>query len=93
MVAVGDVLGKFSSRKAAEKEAARLGYVKTKANVWRTDHLSASNQTLSDQQGGASMNQNKWQVYEQRKAELQRQHLSNKEYQDAIKRLADELGI
>ena len=35
----------------------------------------------------------KWQVYEQRKAELQRQHLSNKEYQDAIKRLADELGI
>ena len=34
-----------------------------------------------------------WQVYEQRKAELQRQHLSNKEYQDAIKRLADELGI
>ena len=31
MVAVGDVLGKFSSLKAAEKEAARLGYVKTKA--------------------------------------------------------------
>ena len=31
MVAVGDVLGKFSSRKAAEQEAARLGYVKTKA--------------------------------------------------------------
>ena len=31
MVAVGEVLGKFSSRKAAEKEAARLGYVKTKA--------------------------------------------------------------
>ena len=34
-----------------------------------------------------------WQIYEQRKAELQRQHLSNKEYQDAIRRLADELGI
>ena len=31
MVAVGDVLGKFSSRKADEKEAASLGYVKTKA--------------------------------------------------------------
>ena len=31
MVAVGEKLGKFSSRKAAEKEAARLGYVKTKA--------------------------------------------------------------
>ena len=31
MVAVGEVLGKFSSLKAAEKEAARLGYVKTKA--------------------------------------------------------------
>ena len=34
-----------------------------------------------------------WQVYEQRKAELQRQVLSEKEYQAAIKRLADELGI
>ncbi|WP_024873119.1 hypothetical protein [Tolumonas lignilytica] len=31
MVAVGDILGKFSSRKAAEQEAARLGYTKTKA--------------------------------------------------------------
>ena len=31
MVAVGDVLGKFSSLKAAEQEAARLGYTKTKA--------------------------------------------------------------
>ena len=31
MVAVGDILGKFSSLKAAEKEADRLGYVKTKA--------------------------------------------------------------
>ena len=35
----------------------------------------------------------KWQVYEQRKAELRKQNLTNKEYQDAIKRLADELGI
>lgn len=34
-----------------------------------------------------------WQVYEQRKAELQRQVLSEKEYQAAIKRLAVELGI
>jgi hypothetical protein len=33
MVAVGDVLGKFSSRKAAEKELSRLGFIKTKA-VW-----------------------------------------------------------
>ena len=31
MVAVGEKLGKFSSLKAAEKEAARRGYVKTKA--------------------------------------------------------------
>ncbi len=31
MVAVGEKLGKFSSLKAAEQEAARLGYVKTKA--------------------------------------------------------------
>ena len=31
MVAVGDVLGKFSSLKAAESELSRLGYTKTKA--------------------------------------------------------------
>ena len=31
MVAVGDVLGKFSSLKAAEKELSRLGFIKTKA--------------------------------------------------------------
>lgn len=31
MVAVGDVIGKFSSRKAAEKELSRLGFTKTKA--------------------------------------------------------------
>ena len=31
MVAVGEKLGKFSSLKAAEKEAASLGYTKTKA--------------------------------------------------------------
>ena len=31
MVAVGEKLGKFSSLKAAEKEAARLVYVKTKS--------------------------------------------------------------
>ena len=34
-----------------------------------------------------------WRVYEQRKADLRKQNLTNKEYQDAIKRLADELGI
>lgn len=39
------------------------------------------------------MSENKWVIYEQRKSELQRQNLSEKEYQDAIKRLADELGI
>ena len=37
--------------------------------------------------------QNVWQIYEQRKADLQKQNLTNQEYQDAIKRLADELGI
>ena len=31
MVAVGDVIGKFSSLKAAEQEAARLGYTNTRA--------------------------------------------------------------
>ena len=31
MVAVGDVIGKFSSRKAAENELSRLGFWKTKA--------------------------------------------------------------
>lgn len=40
MVAVGDVLGKFSSLKAAEKEAARLGYVKTKAG-WMGEQAGA----------------------------------------------------
>lgn len=60
-------------------------------NVWRTNYLSASNQTLSDQQGGASMNI--WTVYEQRKAELRNQNLTPKQYQDAIRRLIDELGI
>ena len=39
------------------------------------------------------MNKNQWVVYEQRKAELQKLMLSNKKYQDAIKRLADELGV
>ena len=34
-----------------------------------------------------------WQVYEQRKADLRKQNLTNKEYQNAIRRLADELGI
>ena len=34
-----------------------------------------------------------WQIYEQRKADLQKQNLTEKEYQDAIRMLADELGI
>lgn len=34
-----------------------------------------------------------WQIYEQRKADLQKQNLTNQEYQNAIRRLADELGI
>jgi len=34
-----------------------------------------------------------WQIYEQRKADLQKQNLTNQEYQDAIRRLDDELGI
>ena len=36
---------------------------------------------------------NPWVVYEQRKAKLREQHLSNAEYQQAIQRLADELEI
>ena len=36
---------------------------------------------------------NPWVVYEQHKAELRSQQLSEKEYQDAIKRLAEELGV
>ena len=34
-----------------------------------------------------------WQIYEQRKAELQKHNLTNQEYQIAIRKLADELGI
>ena len=37
--------------------------------------------------------ESKWLIYEQRKAELRSQALSEKEYQDAIKRLAEELGV
>ena len=37
--------------------------------------------------------ENKWLIYEQRKAQLRSQSLSEKEYQEAIKRLTDELGI
>ena len=37
--------------------------------------------------------QNVWQIYEQRKADLQKQNLTNKEYRIAIRKLADELGI
>ena len=36
---------------------------------------------------------NPWVVYEQRKAQLREQYLSNAEYQQAIQRLADELEI
>lgn len=34
-----------------------------------------------------------WQIYEQRKADLQKKNLTNQEYQIAIRKLADELGI
>lgn len=37
--------------------------------------------------------QNVWRIYEQRKADLQKQNLTNQEYQIAIRRLADEPGI
>ena len=37
--------------------------------------------------------QNIWQIYEQRKADLQKQNLTNQEYQIAIRKLADELGV
>ena len=36
---------------------------------------------------------NVWQLYEQRKADLQKQNLTNQEYKIAIRKLADELGI
>ena len=39
MVAVGDVLGKFSSLKAAEKEAARLGYAAVLARPYTQKEL------------------------------------------------------
>ena len=39
------------------------------------------------------MNQNKWQVYEQRKADLRKQNLTNEQYQAAIRALVEELGI
>ena len=34
-----------------------------------------------------------WTVYEQRKEELRNKNLTPKQYQDAIRRLIDELGI
>ena len=34
-----------------------------------------------------------WEEYERRKAEIQRQGLSDREYEQAIRRLADELGV
>ena len=34
-----------------------------------------------------------WQVYEARKSVLQQQHMTGEEYQEAIRRLADELGV
>jgi len=39
------------------------------------------------------MSENKWEIYEQRKAELQEKYLTPEEYQEAIKRLSDELEI
>lgn len=37
--------------------------------------------------------ENKWVVYEQRKAELRKQNLTNEQYQAAIRALVEELGI
>lgn len=34
-----------------------------------------------------------WEEYERRKAAIQRQGLSDREYEQAIRRLADELGV
>lgn len=39
------------------------------------------------------MNQNKWQVYEQRKAGIKKLNLSPEEYQKAIRKLVEELGV
>ena len=52
-----------------------------------------------DNRGGGYMNTNKdhlvcpWEEYERRKAAIQRQGLSDREYEQAIRRLADELGV
>ena len=52
-----------------------------------------------DNHGGGYMNTNKdhlvcpWEEYERRKAAIQRQGLSDREYEQAIRRLADELGV
>ena len=59
----------------------------------RSGH-SATERLCVNSSGSASMSeQTVWQVYEQRKADLQKQNLTNKEYQIAIRKLADELGI
>jgi hypothetical protein len=55
---------------------------------------SADKQSRINSGRSASMSdQTVWQIYEQRKADLQKQNLTNQEYQNAIRRLADELGI
>ena len=62
-------------------------------------HHSAAAWSSVDNHGGGYMNTNKdhlvrpWEEYERRKAAIQRQGLSDREYEQAIRRLADELGV
>lgn len=41
----------------------------------------------------SSSSSKQWEVYEIRKRELQRQGLNHREYEQAVRRLADELGV
>lgn len=81
MIVITHDLGKYHTLKEAELVLSYLQFTKTAAG-WIKDKSAARITT-----------QNVWRIYEQRKADLQKQGLSNKEYQDAIKRLADELGV
>lgn len=81
MIVITHDLGKYHTLKEAELVLSYLQFTKTAA-CWIKDKSAARITT-----------QNVWRIYEQRKADLQKQGLSNKEYQDAIKRLADELGV
>lgn len=62
-------------------------------------HYTAAAWSSVDNHGGGYMSINEnhlvrpWEEYERRKAAIQRQGLSDREYEQAIRRLADELGV